>query len=113
MMRPLQYCLKARVLSHAWHQGRLCLRVDLEGLPPISDRRPIGADLQMECCHNRCLQLRLGSYRGITSWFFWHPQTESTSVVPQWEPLLLLVRVIAEARALSTIRLFTLKSLLC
>ncbi len=28
---------------------------------PVSDRCPIGTDLQKECCYDRCLQFRLGS----------------------------------------------------
>lgn len=37
----------------------------LEGLSPVSDRRPIGTDLQIECCYDRCLQLWLGSSVGV------------------------------------------------
>lgn len=40
----------------------LCLSCSpLEGPSPVSDRHPIGTDLQKEGCYDRCLQLRLRS----------------------------------------------------
>ncbi len=63
-MRPLQHWLHSRVPRWAWHRGTLRVGITQQchhSLSPWTDLAFLRAGVPY-CCHNRCLQHRLGCY---------------------------------------------------